>query len=230
MGDLSRSSADPLHDLPARGPAPCGHEPRRRARPAPDPHTTVVIRPEVCNGVDTHALEALVQAVTARPDLARGTFSATNRWVDGAHSRTTMSPSNGSVAGTPRAAVQSCPADRPSDLCGYDSGPMPIESLLHAVAACLTASTVEVAASSGVELVQIETSIEADVDLVAAFGVAAEDRPGCREIRLDVRIVGDEPPPTYAAVLEEASRRSPVLATLTTGLPVVIKLHTEGTA
>jgi uncharacterized OsmC-like protein len=190
----------------------------------------VVIRPEVCNGVDTDVVDALVHAITERPDLARTTFAATNRWVDGAHSRTTMSPSNGSVVGAPRAAVQSCPADRPADLGGCDFGPMPIESLLHAVAACLTATAVEVAACAGVELIQIETSIEADVDLVAAFGVAAEARPGCREIRLDVRIVGDAPAQTYSAVLDEASRRSPVLATLTTGLPVVIQLHTEGTA
>jgi uncharacterized OsmC-like protein len=189
-----------------------------------------VIRPEVCNGVDTEALGALVHAITERPDLARTTFAATNRWVDGAHSRTTMAPSNGVVTGATRTAVQSCPADRPADLGGCDSGPMPIESLLHAVSACLTATAVEIAARSGVELVLIETSIEADVDLVAAFGVACAERPGCREIRLDVRIVGDAPTDTYSAVLEEASRRSPVLATLATGLPVVIQLHTEGTA
>ena len=79
-----------------------------------------------------------------------------------------------------------------------------------------------------VELVQVEAAVEADVELGGAFGIAGAGRPGCREIRLDVRIVGDAPAETCAAVLAEATRRSPVLATLTDGVPVVVLLHTEG--
>ena len=44
----------------------------------------------VRNGVDTEILFATLDAVKAQPEIAQFQFRATNRWVAGAHNRTTI--------------------------------------------------------------------------------------------------------------------------------------------
>ncbi len=42
------------------------------------------------NGVDTEQLFGTLDAIKADPSLARFQFRARNRWIDGAHNRTTI--------------------------------------------------------------------------------------------------------------------------------------------
>ena len=42
------------------------------------------------NGVDTDKMFATLDLVKAQPELARFQFRATNRWIDGAHNRSTI--------------------------------------------------------------------------------------------------------------------------------------------
>ena len=42
------------------------------------------------NGVDTPTLFATINVVKAQPELAKFQFRATNRWLTGTYSRTTM--------------------------------------------------------------------------------------------------------------------------------------------
>ena len=48
--------------------------------------TTNTIR----NGVDTEKLFATLDLIKEQPELARFQFRATNRWIDGAHNRSTI--------------------------------------------------------------------------------------------------------------------------------------------
>ena len=53
-------------------------------------------RPRVpLNGVDTPTLFATINAVGNQPDLARFQFRATNRWLEGTHSRTRIESFSG---------------------------------------------------------------------------------------------------------------------------------------
>ena len=90
--------------------------------------TTETIR----NGVDTEQLFGTLDAIKADPSLARFQFRARNRWIDGAHNRTTIrdfyaanqedtSRGGGVRASTP-ASRRSCSArtpgrTRPSTCC-----------------------------------------------------------------------------------------------------------------
>ncbi len=105
------------------------------------------------NGVDTEKLFATLDLIRAQPELARFQFRATNRWIGGAHNRSTIKGfyAAGGEDATRTEAFE-IDAGEPAILLGTDTGANPAEHLLHALAACLTTSIVYVAAARKVEL------------------------------------------------------------------------------
>ncbi len=95
------------------------------------------------NGVDTETMFGTLDLIRAQPELATFEFRATNRWIDGAHNRSTI---KGFYAAggedTSRSEAFVLDAGEPAILLGTDTGPNPAEYLLHALAACLTTSIV----------------------------------------------------------------------------------------
>ena len=133
--------------------------------------TAKVIR----NGVDTEQLFGTLDAIKADPSLARFQFRARNRWIDGAHNRTTIRDLYAAnQEDTSRAAEFVLDAGEPAILLGTDTGPNPVEYLLHALAACLTTSLVYVAAARGVHLTEVESTLEGDMDVQGALGLSDE--------------------------------------------------------
>src|SRR5512133_2106198 len=91
------------------------------------------------NGVDVPTLFATLDAVRAAPAAASFTFRATNRWVSGTHSRTTISGFYGAGEERSHRTDFVHDADHPEVLVGRDNGPTPVEYLLIGLASCLTA-------------------------------------------------------------------------------------------
>src|SRR5438309_10337326 len=93
------------------------------------------------NGVDTEKLFGTLDAIKGQPELAKFQFRAKNRWVDGAHNRSTIKVFYGAgQEDTSRAEEFTLDAGEPAVLLGTDTGPNPAEALLHALAACPTTS------------------------------------------------------------------------------------------
>ena len=115
--------------------------------------TTNTIR----NGVDTAMVLATLDLIKARPELAKFQFRASNRWINGAHNRSTI---KGSYAAggedASRSEGRELDAGEPAILLGTDTGPNPAEYLPHALAACLTTSIVYVAKKPGRSSVRTE--------------------------------------------------------------------------
>jgi organic hydroperoxide reductase OsmC/OhrA len=126
------------------------------------------------NGVDTAKMFATLDLIKAPPELARFQFRATNRWIEGAHNRSTI---QGFYAAggedTSRREAFELDAGEPAILLGTDTGPNPAEYLLHALAACLTTSIVYVAAARKVELTSVESTVTGDMDVRGALGAPA---------------------------------------------------------
>ena len=96
---------------------------------------------KVRNGVDTEQMFGTLDAIKAQPELATFQFRASNRWLGGAHNRSTIKgfyAAGGEDAS--RSEAFELDAGEPAILLGTDTGPNPAESLLHALAACLTTS------------------------------------------------------------------------------------------
>jgi uncharacterized OsmC-like protein len=195
-----------------------------------NPMTTISPTRPPLNGVDTPTLFATLDAVKGTPDLAKFQFRATNRWLSGTHNRSTIRGFYGAgQEDTSRTEDFTYDADHPAVLVGTGHGPTPVEFLLHAIAACLTAGIVNVASARGVELRKVTSKVEGDIDLLGILGLSADDsvRNGYREIRVSFEIDGDADDERLRGLVEQSRRRSAVYDALTNPTPVVIDVVTN---
>jgi uncharacterized OsmC-like protein len=175
------------------------------------------------NGVDTATLFATLDAVRGQNEIAKFQFRATNRWVDGTQSRSTLSGFYGAMQEMTHEHETVLVSDHPAVLVGRDAGPTPVEYLLHAIAACLTAGIANIAAARGVTLISVSSSVEGDIDLLGILGLSdGSVRNGYGEVRITIRIEGDADDATLRALVEQSRRRSAVYDALTNPTPVVI--------
>jgi uncharacterized OsmC-like protein len=181
--------------------------------------TTHTIR----NGVDTEKLFATLDLIEEQPELAKFQFRATNRWVDGAHNRSTIKGfyAAGGEDATREVEFQ-IDAGEPAILLGTDTGANPAEYLLHALAACLTTTIVYVAAARKVQLTSVESTLTGDMDVRGALGVDEEPRNGFERISVSFRIAGDAPDAKLHEIVERAQKRSAVYDMVTNGVPVAV--------
>jgi uncharacterized OsmC-like protein len=190
--------------------------------------TTAHAADTVRNGVDTGVMYATLDAIKAQPDLATFQFRARNRWLGGAHNRTTIRDFY--AAGqedTSRAAAFTIDAGEPAILLGTDTGANPAESLLHALAACLTTSIVYVAAARGVNLTAVESTLEGDMDVRGALGLDDDYRNGFSQIRVSFHVEGDAPEEKLREVVARAQARSAVFDMVTNGVPVALDVNSK---
>jgi uncharacterized OsmC-like protein len=179
------------------------------------------------NGVDTEQLFGTLDAIKADPSLARFEFRARNRWIDGAHNRSTIRDFYAANAeDTSRAEEFVLDAGEPAILIGKDTGPNPAEYLLHALAACLTTSLVYVAAARGVNLTAVESTLEGDMDVQGALGLSDDYRNGFERIRVSFRVEGDAPEEKLREIVARAQQRSAVFDMVTNGVPVTVDVAT----
>ena len=176
------------------------------------------------NGVDTSALFTTLNAVKTHPELAEFQFRATNHWVDGTHSRSTIDGYFGAGQELDRNGGFSFDADHPPVLTGGDHGPTPVEHLLHALAACLTAGLVNIAAARGVTLTAVSSTVTGDIDLLGILGLDSSVRNGFSAIRVQFSIVGDADTGELAALLQRSVQRSAVFDLLTNGTSIDVEL------
>ncbi len=173
------------------------------------------------NGVDTATLFATIDAVRTTPEIAKFQFRATNRWVNGTHNQSTLHGFYGATQEMTHEKSFTLDADHPAVLVGRDNGPTPVEYLLHALAACLTAGIANIAAARGVNLESVESTVEGDIDLMGILGLSDEVRNGYQNVQVSFRLRGDNPE-KLKKIVEQSRRRSAVFDVLTNGVPVEI--------
>ncbi len=175
----------------------------------------------VRNGVDTATLFASLDAVRGDPGIAKFQFRATNTWVSGTHNRSTIHGFYGAKQDMTHREPFTFDADHPPVLVGTDNGPTPVEYLLHALAACLTAGIANVAAARGVNLTEVSSTVEGDIDLLGILGLSDQVRNGYQQIKVSFMLRGDDAD-KLRAVVEQSRRRSAVFDIVTNGVPVAI--------
>lgn len=189
---------------------------------------TAVAQPAVRNGVDTAALFSTLDAVKAQPEIATFRFSASNTWVSGTHSESTISGFFGAMQPLEHRSQTVLVADHPQVLTGADNGPTPVEYLLHALAACLTAGVANIAAARGVTLTRVTSTVSGDIDLLGILGLSdGSVRNGYSQIGVHFDIEGDADDETLRRLVEQSRRRSAVYDVLTNGTSVVIDVVTH---
>jgi uncharacterized OsmC-like protein len=179
------------------------------------------------NGVDTVTLFATLDAVKQAPEAARFQFRARNEWVSGTHNRSTIDEYFG--VGEQRAHERTFvfDADHPAILVGHDNGPTPVEFILHALVACLTAGLANIAAARGVRLTEVRSTVEGNIDLNGILGLKPDVRNGYDNITVRFTVKGDAPEDTLRRIVEQSRARSAVYDIITNHVPVTIEVDTD---
>ena len=187
---------------------------------------TTQTQPTIRNGVNVDQLFGTLDVVKGQPDLGNFTFRAHNRWIGGAHNRSTIRDFYGAGReDTTREDEFSLDAGEPAILCGTDTGPNPAEFVLHALAACLTTSLVYVAAARGVQLLQVESTVEGDLDVRGALGLSDDVRNGYDKIRVSFKVKADAPEEKVRELMARAQERSAVFDIVSHGVPVTLEVE-----
>jgi uncharacterized OsmC-like protein len=185
---------------------------------------TATVNESTRNGVDTATLFATLDAVKGAPEAAKFQFRAHNEWISGTHSRGTIYGFYG--VGEERTHERSFQfdADHPAVLVGKDNGPTPVEHLLHALAACLTAGLVNIAAARGVQLTEVHSEVSGDIDLNGILGLDPSVRNGYEKIKVRFTVRGDAPAEKLREIVEQSRARSAVFDVITNSVPVSIEV------
>lgn len=176
------------------------------------------------NGLDLAAMTATIAALQATPSLAQFEFRARNRWISGGENRSTIKDFRGAGAeDTSRETAFEFTNGEPPVLLGHNEGANPVEFLLHALAGCVTTTTVVHAAARGIEIESIATRLSGDIDLQGMLGLA--DVPaGYQGIRIEMDIRAKN---ATDAELDEligfAQGHSPVCNTVCRPVPVIVE-------
>ncbi|HSM44855.1 MAG TPA: OsmC family protein [Acidimicrobiia bacterium] len=176
------------------------------------------------NGVDVPTLFATLDVVKATPPAAEFQFRASNRWHSGTHSRSSIHGFFGAGDEQTHKTVYELDADHPEVLVGGDNGPTPVEFLLHAIAACITAGIGNIASARGIELHKVESWVEGDINLNGILGFDDSVRNGFRQLRVRFEIEGDAPRDVLEGIVAQSIARSAVYDVLTNGVPVDIEV------
>jgi uncharacterized OsmC-like protein len=184
---------------------------------------TITADNPIRNGVDTATLFATLDAVKGNNDIAKFQFRATNRWVSGTHNQSTIHGFYGAMQEMTHEQPFTFDADHPAVLVGSDNAPTPVEFVLHALAACLTAGIANIAAARKVNLTEVESTLEGDIDLLGILGLSDTVRNGYEQIKVSFKLRGDDPE-KLRQVVEQSRQRSAVYDIVTNGVPVAIEV------
>jgi uncharacterized OsmC-like protein len=188
--------------------------------------TTTQVNDSMRNGVDTATLFATLDAVKQAPEAAKFQFRAHNVWQSGTHNRSTIADFFGVGEERSHERTFVFDADHPAVLVGRDNGPTPVEFVLHALAACLTAGLANIAAARGVRLTEVRSTVTGDIDLNGILGLDDGVRNGYQGITVRFTIRGDAPVDKLRELVEQSRARSAVYDVVTNGVPVTIQVDT----
>jgi uncharacterized OsmC-like protein len=189
--------------------------------------STVKTAPMPLNGVNVPVLFATLDAVKGQRDLAKFQFRATNKWIAGTHSKSSINGYYGAGQEHVRNQMFTYEGDHPPVLVGGDNAPTPVEYLLHALASCITAGIGNIAAARGIELEEVESTVEGDIDLLGLLGIDDDVRRGYQGMRISFRIKGKGSEEDLKKVVERSKSLSAVYDVLTNGIPVDVKIEAQ---
>lgn len=187
--------------------------------------TITETNPSSRNGVDTATLFATLDAVKQAPAAAQFQFRARNEWVSGTHNRSTIGDFFGVGEERTHEKTFVFDADHPALLVGHDNGPTPVEFVLHALAACITAGLANIAAARKVTLTEVRSTVTGDIDLNGILGLDPQVRNGYQQINVRFTIKGDAPAEVLRELVEQSRSRSAVYDVITNGVPVDIEVE-----
>lgn len=186
------------------------------------------------HGVNLKDLGATVEAIQANPVLAKCNFYGNSEWLGGARVRSS-SPGFDQAEGAQvirhrDADPRGYTGDEPKLLLGSDSGPSSAESLLQAMANCITVTSSYHAAARGLTMESFHVDFEGDMDLRGFTDTDDTVGPGYQNIRGRIQVKAGAPPAEVEEFLRFTTEHSPMCNSVAKPVQLTFSLVHNGRA
>ncbi len=176
------------------------------------------------NGLDMEALVGTVDAVKQDPSLGSFEFRATNQWINGGENRSRIKEFYGAGSeDESRTTAFEFTNGEPPVLLGANEGANPVEFLLHALAGCVTTTTVLHAAARGIQIESLSTELVGTIDVQGLLALDDSVPAGYEQIQVKMDIKADCSDKELDELLAFAQDHSPVCNTVCRPVPVTVK-------
>jgi uncharacterized OsmC-like protein len=186
---------------------------------------TTTQKPPVNNGVNVQALLEARSALSDAPEGAKFTWRASNEWVGGTHSQSSVEEFFGLGGEQTHKSTFTFSADHPEVFASEDRGATPVEFVLVGLASCLTAGVAAVAQNREIQLNSVKATIEGDMDILGILGADPEVRNGFDGIRVSYEIDADATPQEIEALVAQSQKRSAVFDIVTNPTNVSVSVN-----
>ena len=184
---------------------------------------TTIENETIRNGVNVTKLGQTIGAIQENPEIARFKFRARNQWDSGGHNQATVDSFFGACEEMTHKQAFQFDMDEPAVLLGEDNGANPVELVLSGLSGCMTTTLAYHAAGRGLNIEEISSDFEGDIDLHGLLDLDENIRSGYREIRVKFKVKGDVDKET----VQELVRKSPVYDTLANPVKIVVDVETS---
>jgi uncharacterized OsmC-like protein len=182
------------------------------------------VEAHIVNGLDTKQMFETLDAIRSKPEVASFQFRARNTWIDGGTNQSRIQDFHGACQeDTSRNEPFVFTNGEPPVLLGNNEGANPVEFLLHALAGCVTTTTVLHATARGIRIEELSTELEGDMDLQAFLGLDESVPVGYKEIRIKMHIKADCSDEELEDLLRYTKDHSPVCNTVCRPVPVSLE-------
>jgi uncharacterized OsmC-like protein len=175
------------------------------------------------NGLDMEALVGTLDVIQKDSSLAEFEFRATNQWINGGENRSRIKEFYGAGReDDSRTDAFEFTNGEPPVLLGANEGANPVEFLLHALAGCVTTTTVLHAAARGIRIERLSTELVGQIDLQGLLALDDSVPAGYRAIDIRMSIEADCSDEELDELLSFARDHSPVCNTVCRPVPVTV--------
>lgn len=179
----------------------------------------------VDNGVNVEALLGAREALTEAPEAAQFSWRATNKWMNGTHSRSTCEGFYGLGEEQKHRSEFSFDTDHPEVFASEDNGATPVEMVLAGLAGCLTAGVASVAQNRQIQLNSVTATLEGKMDIGGILGIDADIRNGFDGIQVNFEIDADASQDDIEALVAQSQKRSAVFDIVTNPTNVTVNVR-----
>lgn len=189
-----------------------------------NPQAAIIETTNTTNGLDMDALVGTVEAVKNDPSLGAFEFRATNQWINGGENRSRIKEFYGAGSeDESRTDAFEFTNGEPPVLLGANEGANPVEFLLHALAGCVTTTTVLHAAARGIQIERLSTELVGTIDVQGLLALDDAVPVGYEQIQIKMDIKADCSDEELDDLLTFAKDHSPVCNTICRPVPVTVQ-------
>ncbi len=186
--------------------------------------TTAIATASADNGVNVEALLNARQALSEAPEAAQFTWKASNEWLDGTHSRSTVESYFGLGAEHDHLSTFTFEADHPVVFGAEDNAATPVELVLVGLASCLTAGVAAVAQNRDIQLRSVRATLEGNMDILGILGGDPDVRNGFNGVKVSYDIDADATSEEIRALVAQSQKRSAVYDIITNPTNVTVEV------